>query len=61
MTEAAGADAPAWQPPLTGTDAEQVVATSTDPPTELYAHRLRDAVDGYTDEDPAPDWRPVWL
>lgn len=37
------------------------MATSTDPPTELYAHRLRDAVDGYTDEDPSPDWRPVWL
>lgn len=25
------------------------------------ADLLREAVDGYTDEDPAPDWRPVWL
>lgn len=59
-----------WEPPITGTDAEQLVGSLSlrrhvcDLLEEYGRHTghadlLREAIDGRVGEDPPSDWRPT--
>ena len=55
------AGTPSWQPPLAGTDAEQIVAAlDRQRATLRWTAEELESVDGRTGEDPAPDWVTPW-
>jgi hypothetical protein len=45
-----------WEPPLAGTEAEQLAGALDRLRTTGHADLLREAVDGLVGEDPPPGW-----